>query len=173
MQVLATNQGPQRRYEELRANQVLGIHQTHFLDFEDGNFTEDEVDAAVWQIMDRVPNLGRFDNIITFGEYGYTGHPDHMTAFLVAERLFEYLPNVKFLTSRIMSDEERALWEPYFIPIPQQGHVATRALPIQTVMSHKELAIRQYESQLEIDGLNHIWRMQNMRPEEHYTVLTK
>lgn len=169
---ILTDQGEQRKLEEVRAARVLGMEIPQFGFFTDGEFAEDDVDTAVNFILERI--MGKqFDNIVSFDGPGYTGHPDHMTAATVAEKLFHILPSVKHLTLRSMSDEERVLWEPYFIPIPPQEHIPAVNLNIESVMQYKRSAILQYDSQLEIDGYNHLRRLQRMRPFERYRILNK
>lgn len=81
--------------------------------------------------------------------------------------------SAKSLTYRYMSDEERTLWEPYFIPFPPQGHIPTQDLDIKSVMWYKGRAITAHKPQYPTDGQKYLQMMRVMKPEERYRVIHK
>ncbi len=169
--VILTDQG-RRKGEELQASKVLGIGETIFLNFEDGKFTENEIQPAVDQIGKYV-DIHAFDNIVSFDFHGYTGHPDHMTASRVSSVLFSRSEQAKFLTWRSMSRQEKELWEPYFIPIPDQTMIPAQEVDIRHTMRSKRRAVGAHRSQYPIDGRNHLRRMQQMSPTERLRIIQK
>lgn len=169
--VILTDQG-ERKDEELQASKVLGIKNTVFLGFEDGDFTDFYIQPAADQVMNAV-NIHDFDNIVSFDFHGYTGHPDHMTASRVSSALFSRSKSARFLTWRSMSRREKELWEPYFIPIPDQTMIPAQEVNISQVLEFKRNAVRAHRSQFEIDGQNHLRRMEQMSPTERIRIIQK
>lgn len=169
--VILTSQGA-RQKEEVTASKILGIEKTVFLDFEDGNFNTCDIPTAASQIREQV-DLDSFDNIVSFDVSGYTGHPDHITASMVSSKLFRSMKNPGFLTLRSMSRIEKSLWEPYFIPIPDQESIAAENVDIRSVLKYKRASVIAHASQFDIDGRNHLRRMVLMPAEERLRVIGK
>jgi LmbE family N-acetylglucosaminyl deacetylase len=170
--IILTNQGEIRKKEETAANEILGISQTYFLDFEDGKLTNSQFEIAKKTIL-AILDKKQFDNIVSFDNFGYTGHLDHIFVSLLAGSIFEQTDSVKYLSYQSMTDEERMLWMPYFVHIPSQAFFEAKSLNIEPVINDKILAIQIHESQFACDGQAHIERILTNKPEEKYRILTK
>jgi len=95
------------REQELRqACTILGIQQVSCLDFQDGRLRETEFDALVGSVADALRTFEP-DVVITFGEDGAYGHPDHVTISAAATQAFELLPSAG-------GDRRRRLYHSHF-----------------------------------------------------------
>jgi len=77
------------REQELRqACAILGVQHVSCLDYMDGRLRESDFEALVGSIVDVVREF-QPDVVITFGEDGAYGHPDHVTISEATTRAFE------------------------------------------------------------------------------------
>jgi LmbE family N-acetylglucosaminyl deacetylase len=79
--------GGVREQELRRACAILGVQHVVCLDHMDGALREADFDALAQQVGD-VIRLFRPDVVITFGEDGAYGHPDHVTISAATRRAF-------------------------------------------------------------------------------------
>lgn len=169
--IILTDQGIDRINEELAASDILGIDRTAVLSFPDGELTNSLMGQAFEEVIERAKTLPPIDNIISFDTTGYTGHMDHVFVSHLSNGLHEVF-GTQYLTFRSMQNGERALWLPYFVPIPDQSFIATKTLDIESVVLDKNRAIAAHCSQYDSDGRNHIARVSQIR-EEHYRIVKR
>jgi LmbE family N-acetylglucosaminyl deacetylase len=69
--------GKMREAEVRAAAGVLGLHSVHFLDYIDGDLDTVHPAEAIARIVGHLRRV-RPDVVVTFGQYGGYGHPDHI-----------------------------------------------------------------------------------------------
>jgi LmbE family N-acetylglucosaminyl deacetylase len=69
--------GKMREAEVRAAAEVLGLHSVHFLDYIDGDLDTAHPAEAIAKIVGHLRRV-RPDVVVTFGQYGGYGHPDHI-----------------------------------------------------------------------------------------------
>lgn len=69
-----------RQEELISAAEALGIARILFLDYQDGNLNQIDIEEAVSKVREIIDEE-KPDAIITFGSDGISGHPDHIAVY--------------------------------------------------------------------------------------------
>jgi LmbE family N-acetylglucosaminyl deacetylase len=109
--------GAVRELELRRGCGILGVQQVVCLDHMDGALREADFDALAREVGDAMQDF-RPDVVITFGEDGAYGHPDHVTISAATTRAFEgaavpagaRLYHSHFARSRLLMLDRLARW---------------------------------------------------------------
>lgn len=117
-----------------------------------------------------------YDIFVSFGQDGYTGHPDHIILAEATRQAFNDKKNhtVKELWQVGMSEKERKLWGNYFVPIPKNKLKGYRKINIKDTFEDKIRAIEAHKSQNKIigggGGSAHIDRLKQLPKVEWFKV---
>jgi len=109
--------GAVREQELRRACAILGVQHVGCLDYMDGALREADFDVLARAVGDAIRDF-RPDVVITFGEDGAYGHPDHVTISAATTRAFEgaglpagaRLYHSHFARSRLLMLDRLARW---------------------------------------------------------------
>ncbi|HTJ60843.1 MAG TPA: PIG-L family deacetylase [Candidatus Saccharimonadales bacterium] len=109
--------GTIREQELRRACAILGVQHVRCLDYMDGALREADFETLVRSVTDTIRDF-RPDVVITFGEDGAYGHPDHVTISAATTRAFEAaglpadarLYHSHFARSRLLMLDRLARW---------------------------------------------------------------
>jgi len=109
--------GAVREQELRRACAILGVQRVGCLDYLDGALRESDFEALVGAVSEAIRDF-RPDVVITFGEDGAYGHPDHVTISAATTRAFEgaglpagaRLYHSHFARSRLLMLDRLARW---------------------------------------------------------------
>ena len=109
--------GAVREQELRRACAILGVQTVACLDYLDGALRDADLEVLVAAVSDAIADF-RPDIVITFGEDGAYGHPDHVTISAATTRAFERaattpgarLYHSHFARSRLLMLDRLARW---------------------------------------------------------------
>lgn len=152
-----------RKQEQLKMMGVLGMGILYAVGedngFRDGHLNEiplDHIAHAIINILVTAEKNGDpYQRIVSFGDEGYTGHPDHQVLAKAVGKAFKSKTNhhVKELWQVGMSPKERKLWpQDYFVPIPKINMKGYRSVDISKTFDKKIEAINAHKTQFEIPG---------------------
>ncbi|MDO8610892.1 MAG: PIG-L family deacetylase [bacterium] len=171
--------GNQRLREQKKMMKILRMNKLYPVGYEnkfaDGTLNETELFSPMVSALLHVLRQAEKENfpythIITFGQDGYSGHPDHIAVAEVVEYVFEMVNSLHELWQVGMFQEERALWpKNYFVQIPNMNFNNDYVgIDISQALSIKEEAIRSHTSQLPNGGIEHMQRIRQIEPVEYF-----
>ena len=179
--------GSVRKQEQLKMMGVLGMGILYAVGekngFKDGHLDELPINhftrAIINILVTAEKNGDSYQRIISFGNDGYTGHPDHQVLAKAIKIIFKRKNShgVKDLWQVGMSSQERDLWpNDYFVPIPKNNLKGYQPIDISKTFSKKIEAITAHKTQFEIPGgggLAHIERLTKLPKVEWFKVFRR
>jgi len=176
-----------RKQEQLRMMGVLGMGILYAVGedkgFKDGKLSDvpiNHITRAIIEILVTAEKNNKpYQQIISFGSDGYTGHPDHQILAKAVKNVFKNKNNhgVKELWQVGMSPQERELWpQDYFVPIPKINMKGYRPIDISKTFNKKIEAIFSHQTQFEIPGGGgraHIGRLSQLPKVEWFKVFRR
>lgn len=137
----------ERRNELLKSAKILGVKQVFFLDFTDGDLSNNlyhQLAGKIKTILDTI----KPDTLLTYEPRGVSGHIDHITVSMVCSYLFSRLKYIK----KIMfycRNQKSVIPPNYFIYFPPgyPDDQIDEIVDIKTVFNQKISAIRCHKSQ--------------------------
>jgi LmbE family N-acetylglucosaminyl deacetylase len=136
-----------RKKELQKSAEILGIRQVFFLDFIDGDLSNNQYLPLAQQIKG-ILDKERPDTIITYEPRGVSGHIDHITVSMVCSYLFERL---SYLKKIMFYCRKAGILRPinYFIYFPPDYRESEidESFDIKSVFSKKIAAIKCHQSQ--------------------------
>lgn len=115
---LATNLASVRKHEMQESCKVLGVKNLTFLDFADGDLSNNNYHMVADRIKTELDKLTP-DTLLTFNLDGCSGHLDHIAVAMITSYLFEKLSYVKQLLYFCEKREIKvALKDTYFVYFP-------------------------------------------------------
>lgn len=172
--------GEERRKEEMAAMAILGMRTLFPVGYDRGlkdghlNLTSySEMVQALCDIIDKADQTDSpYDQIVTFGMDGFSGHSDHIMVASVANYVFHTLRRGKALSKLWMvgmSEEERKAWPPdYFVYIPSVNTRDYTPVDISTTLPLKIGAIQAHTSQLHNGAVAHMERVKTLLPPKEF-----
>lgn len=166
------------RKEELKASaEILGVKEVFFLNFPDGELTNNLYSIIANKIRKILQKLDP-EILLTFDTRGVSGHADHVITALITTYVFEKEPNVKELWYYGFDEAERAVFkkhfEDFFVYIPPGFNKSeiSKTIDATPVWDKKLAAMQKHESQKhDIEKLVEIFAKQNK--EEYFVILNK
>lgn len=168
--------GETRTKELLEAAKVLGIKEVEFLDFKDGEISNNQYHALAEKISSKIKSF-KPQVVITFDLTGGSGHLDHIAVALtttyaftrqkVAKKLY-YVCGLFFgLPAKTASLFRRK----YFIYIPpgRSDQEITTVIDVSDVWDTKVEAMKKHESQ--IKDLKNLLKIYKLLPKEERFIL--
>lgn len=142
--------GPVREKELLKAAEILGIQQVHFLDYMDATLETQDENEAVERIAGLLNEL-QPELIYTFEENGISHHPDHKTVHrwvmkLLKEGKLAYEPKAIYLAT--IDNRAGRLKNGKLMGSPIEE--ITTIIPIEQVAEIKASAILAHRTQLQM-----------------------
>jgi N-acetylglucosamine malate deacetylase 2 len=136
-----------RRQELENSAKVLGIKQVFYLDFKDGDLSNNLYHKIADNILEIINKL-KPEILITYEPQGVSGHIDHITVSMVCSYLFN---KTKYLKKIMFYCRKAGILRPknYFIYFPS-GYLESEIneiVDIKPVFSQKIAAIRCHKSQ--------------------------
>ncbi len=176
--------GSVRKQEQLKMMGVLGMGILYAVGekkgFKDGHLNElpiSHITRAIINILATAEKNGdSYQRIISFGDEGYTGHPDHKVLAKAVKNIFKRKSShgVKELWQVGMSPKERELWpKDYFVPIPLNNLKDYIPINITDTFDKKLQAITSHKTQFGIPGgggYAHIERLTKLPKVEWFKV---
>ena len=162
------------RREELQASaDILGVKKVFFLGYKDGTLSNNLYHEIARKLEKILTNL-QPEIILTMETRGVSGHLDHIAVSLITSYVFEKLQFIDELWYYAISEEERKLYEKYFIYFPP-GYTASeieKTVDITSVWEQKEQAMHMHASQKhDIDKLLGVFLQ--LPKKEYFLLLTK
>lgn len=172
--ICCTNKNHSLRHDELlESAKVLGVKKVIFLDFEDGELSNNKYPLLVSRLKIHLQKL-RPSIIITFHPNGVSGHIDHMAVTSVINYLFDKLKFIKKIMYFCMRDSERKLISDYFVHMPA-GYTKNdvdEIIDISDVLGVKEQAAQKHKSQLK-DMIFTLTKLKLLPKEEYFQVKSR
>lgn len=137
-----------REAELKKSTSLLGIKETHFLNFVDGELCNNKYHALAREIE---KYLLRYEpeTIITYEQRGVSGHIDHIVVTSVATFIGSRLPFVKNLMYFCISNAHQQNYQNYFIHCPRgcEREEVDIVVDVSSVWDKKIAALQAHESQ--------------------------
>ena len=162
------------RHKELLASaKVLGVKQVFFLNFVDGELSNNKyqkIASGIQKLLDRLQP----ETVITFHPNGVSGHLDHIAVTSVINFLFPKLNYLKKVMYFCMRDVERDLIPGYFVYMPPgvpEGQI-DEVVDTSDVWETKIRAVHCHKSQQhDIDNILSLFA--NLPKQEYFLVKIK
>ncbi len=166
------NLTPVRRIELQKSSVMLGIKEVFFLDFRDGDLSNNlypQLAAELQVILDRL----KPDTLVTYEPRGVSGHIDHMVVSSVCNHLFDRLKYLKFLLSFCLPDSVPRI-KNYFVYFPPgyPRDLIDKVVDVKNVWSEKISAIKCHQSQIH-DVRRVLAKLALFPKTEHFLLRTK
>lgn len=165
------------RKDELQASaKILGIKEVFFLNFPDGELTNNLYSIIANKIRKIIQKLDP-EILLTFDPRGVSGHADHVITALITSYIFEKTPTVQQLWYYGFDEAERAVFkkhfEDFFVYIPPgfKKEEISKTIDASPVWEKKIAAMQKHETQKhDIEKLIEIFAKQN---KEYFVILNK
>lgn len=166
-----------RQEEILESAKVLGIKKVYFLDFKDGDLSNNLYHAIAEKLKDLLKAI-KPEIILTLEPRGASGHIDHIVVSLISTYIFNKMPFIKELWYFCYTQEIRKVILKYlgdyfvYFPLGYKKNEISKTVDVSPVWEQKIAAMKKHESQLP-DVTAHLNAFAELPREENYIVLTK
>jgi LmbE family N-acetylglucosaminyl deacetylase len=163
-----------RKDELLRSTQMLGVRKVFFLDYKDGDLSNNvyhELAEKIIQIVDTIQP----DTLLTFELRGVSGHIDHVAVAMITSYVFEEKLYINKLMYYCVTEDYRALdTTKYFIfrPPAYKSSEIKEVYDISRVWEKKLLAMHEHKSQVH-DAKRIIEKLEKLPKKEYFLVINK
>lgn len=161
------------REQELRNSaNILGVKDVFFLDFLDGQLSNDKYHTMAESIRGILEGI-KPEILMTFEERGISGHLDHIAVTMVTNYLFERVDYAKTLMLFSILKEESDGITDYFIYVPpgRKKSEIDRTIDITSVYDLKTKALKMHRSQ--IKDVNRLLKQHETLPKEEHFIIRK
>jgi LmbE family N-acetylglucosaminyl deacetylase len=137
------------RHEEMKLSaKILGVKNIYFLGYKDGQLSNSLYHTIAQDLEKYIKKL-KPDTLLTFEHRGFVGHIDHVAVTLISSYVFEKISSLKRMMYFCMSEESRALQDPYFIYIPPgyKKSEINEIYDVSEVWDRKLASMKAHESQ--------------------------
>lgn len=164
----------QVRKQELRESaKILGIKKLYFLDFKDGDLSNNLYHQVTQAIQEKL-EAHKPEIIITFEPRGISGHIDHVAVSMTTSFLFQKLPFIKQLWYYCIDTRQRRMIADYFIYFPPgyRRSEINKTIDISGVWDKKVAAIKAHASQSK-DGERILLRLSRLPKKEYFLEINR
>jgi LmbE family N-acetylglucosaminyl deacetylase len=160
--------GDVRAEELLRAGKVLGIKKVEFLDFRDGELSNNKYHKLAEAILEKIKKF-KPEIILTFENLGVSGHLDHITVSLATTYAFRKQKIARKLYYYCIPRWRARVFNKYFIFFPPgyKEEEITTTIDITDVWEVKIEAMKQHKSQL-VDVRKILRKSERLPKLEHF-----
>lgn len=161
-----------REKELLESAKVLGIEKVEFLNYLDGEISNNKYHEIAKKISSKI-KLFKPEVILTFENLGVSGHLDHIAVSLITTFVFTKQKIAKKLYYYCIPKWRARLFHKYFIYFPEGygEEQITTVIDCKNVWKVKTKAMRKHQSQ--IHDVEKILRKTNGYPKEEYFISFK
>ncbi len=162
-----------RRKELIKASDILGVNEVHFLDYKDGSLSNSAYHNVAGDLAKIIKRLTP-DTLVTFEPRGVTGHIDHVFVSMVTSFIFRQTKFVRNLLYFCNPKSVDKYLKNYFIYAPPGFSESDIDLVVDVseTQKQKERAIFCHKSQIK-DALIVISFLKTIPKKELFQVLTK
>ncbi len=138
-----------REKELIEASRILGVKKVEFLDFGDGELSNNKYHEVAKKILHKITSFIP-QAIMTFEPLGVSGHLDHVAISLITTHAFLHQNVAKNLYYYCTTKARAALMKDYYIYFPPgygQDEITT-TINISAVWDTKVRAMKKHQSQI-------------------------